>query len=138
MSEDDTQPQADYTQDMLFTEGLPALDPKLGYRGIPAASAAGISYRQLDYWARTDLVRPSLVDAAGSGQSSTSPRGPEKSRRDRRASIPRHAEGAVTVVVTVHGVKRFRPAGPGAVRAGEAGSGPRPGAELGRPAGPAG
>jgi DNA-binding transcriptional MerR regulator len=27
----------------------------------------GISYRQLDYWARTDLVRPSLCDAAGSG-----------------------------------------------------------------------
>jgi DNA-binding transcriptional MerR regulator len=27
----------------------------------------GITYRQLDYWARTDLVRPSLVDAAGSG-----------------------------------------------------------------------
>ena len=27
----------------------------------------GISYRQLDYWARTDLIRPSLVDAAGSG-----------------------------------------------------------------------
>ncbi len=37
MSADDTQPQADYTQDMLFTEGLPALDPKLGYRAIPAA-----------------------------------------------------------------------------------------------------
>jgi DNA-binding transcriptional MerR regulator len=27
----------------------------------------GISYRQLDYWARTDLVRPSLADARGSG-----------------------------------------------------------------------
>ena len=27
----------------------------------------GISYRQLDYWARTDLVRPSMADAAGSG-----------------------------------------------------------------------
>jgi DNA-binding transcriptional MerR regulator len=27
----------------------------------------GITYRQLDYWARTDLIRPSLSDAAGSG-----------------------------------------------------------------------
>ena len=27
----------------------------------------GITYRQLDYWARTDLIRPSLTDAAGSG-----------------------------------------------------------------------
>ncbi|MCU0310377.1 MAG: MerR family transcriptional regulator [Acidimicrobiales bacterium] len=38
-----------------------------GYSGAKAAEIAGISYRQLDYWARTDLVRPSLVDAAGSG-----------------------------------------------------------------------
>ena len=33
----------------------------------PTAEIVGISYRQLDYWARTDLIRPSLVDAAGSG-----------------------------------------------------------------------
>ncbi len=38
-----------------------------GYSGTKAASIVGISYRQLDYWARTDLVRPSLADAAGSG-----------------------------------------------------------------------
>lgn len=38
-----------------------------GYSGTQAASIVGISYRQLDYWARTDLVRPSLGDAAGSG-----------------------------------------------------------------------
>ena len=30
-------------------------------------SIVGITYRQLDYWARTDLVRPSLADARGSG-----------------------------------------------------------------------
>jgi DNA-binding transcriptional MerR regulator len=41
--------------------------PELGYSGTAAASIVGISYRQLDYWARTDLVRPSLADAAGSG-----------------------------------------------------------------------
>ncbi len=38
-----------------------------GYTGNTAKSIVGITYRQLDYWARTDLVRPSLVDAAGSG-----------------------------------------------------------------------
>ena len=38
-----------------------------GYTGRRTAEIVGISYRQLDYWARTDLIRPSLVDAAGSG-----------------------------------------------------------------------
>ena len=38
-----------------------------GYSGRQAATVVGISYRQLDYWARTDLIRPSLLDAAGSG-----------------------------------------------------------------------
>jgi DNA-binding transcriptional MerR regulator len=56
-----------YAQDMLFTDGLPTVDPKVGYRGIPAAGAAGISYRQLDYWDRTGLVQPSVRGAAGSG-----------------------------------------------------------------------
>ncbi|MCB1250692.1 MAG: MerR family transcriptional regulator [Acidimicrobiales bacterium] len=38
-----------------------------GYSGSSAAEIVGITYRQLDYWARTDLVRPSLEDARGSG-----------------------------------------------------------------------
>lgn len=38
-----------------------------GFSGTKAASIVGISYRQLDYWARTDLVRPSLNEASGSG-----------------------------------------------------------------------
>jgi DNA-binding transcriptional MerR regulator len=38
-----------------------------GFSGTQAAKVVGISYRQLDYWARTDLIRPSLCDAAGSG-----------------------------------------------------------------------
>ena len=38
-----------------------------GFSGTKAASIVGISYRQLDYWARTDLIRPSLADAKGSG-----------------------------------------------------------------------
>ena len=37
------------------------------YSGKRAAEIVGISYRQLDYWARTDLVRPSITDATGSG-----------------------------------------------------------------------
>ena len=38
-----------------------------GYSGRRAAEIVGISYRQLDYWARTDLIRPSRADAKGSG-----------------------------------------------------------------------
>lgn len=38
-----------------------------GFSGTQAADVVGISYRQLDYWARTNLVRPSSCDAAGSG-----------------------------------------------------------------------
>jgi len=38
-----------------------------GYSGHGTAEIVGITYRQLDYWARTDLVRPSLADARGSG-----------------------------------------------------------------------
>lgn len=56
-----------YGQDMLFDDGAPSTDPKLGYRGTSAATAAGISYRQLDYWDRTGLVQPSVRGAAGSG-----------------------------------------------------------------------
>ena len=39
----------------------------VGYRGPTACSAAGITYRQLDYWARTGLVEPSVREASGSG-----------------------------------------------------------------------
>jgi len=40
---------------------------EIGYRGATACSAAGISYRQLDYWARTGLVEPTVRSASGSG-----------------------------------------------------------------------
>jgi DNA-binding transcriptional MerR regulator len=40
---------------------------QIGYRGATACVAAGISYRQLDYWARTELVVPSVQSATGSG-----------------------------------------------------------------------
>lgn len=38
-----------------------------GYSGTKAAEVVGITYRQLDYWTRTDLVHPSLAEATGSG-----------------------------------------------------------------------
>ena len=38
-----------------------------GFRGPQVCAIVGITYRQLDYWARQDLVRPSLADAHGSG-----------------------------------------------------------------------
>lgn len=48
-------------------EGQPPPSEAVGYRGVAAMHAAGISYRQLDYWARTGLVQPSIRAAAGSG-----------------------------------------------------------------------
>ena len=42
-------------------------EAEAGYGGPQVCAIVGISYRQLDYWARTDLVRPSLADARGSG-----------------------------------------------------------------------
>jgi DNA-binding transcriptional MerR regulator len=40
---------------------------EIGYRGPTACAAAGITYRQLDYWARTGLVEPSVRSAVGDG-----------------------------------------------------------------------
>lgn len=42
-------------------------DSELGFTGRRTAEIVGITYRQLDYWARTDLVTPSLAEARGSG-----------------------------------------------------------------------
>nr|WP_245532951.1 MerR family transcriptional regulator [Corynebacterium ulceribovis] len=42
-------------------------DEEVGYRVPIACQVAGITYRQLDYWARTDLVKPSIRTAQGSG-----------------------------------------------------------------------
>jgi DNA-binding transcriptional MerR regulator len=55
------------TQGLLFDEDLPDLDESIGYRGPTACRAAGITYRQLDYWARTGLVEPTVRPATGSG-----------------------------------------------------------------------
>ena len=53
-------------QGALFPDSsLP--DELVGYRGPAACQIAGITYRQLDYWARTGLVAPSIRTASGSG-----------------------------------------------------------------------
>jgi len=54
-------------QGLLFDDDLPVLPEDIGYRGPTACAAAGITYRQLDYWARTGLVEPSIRSAKGSG-----------------------------------------------------------------------
>ena len=67
MSELSRSEEPRYDDGLLFTDGLPDLDDAAGYRGAIAARAAGITYRQLDYWARTGLVEPTVRGAAGSG-----------------------------------------------------------------------
>jgi DNA-binding transcriptional MerR regulator len=55
-------------QGLLFgDEELTGHPDDVGYRGPTACSAAGITYRQLDYWARTGLVEPTVRAARGSG-----------------------------------------------------------------------
>ncbi|MBC9955364.1 MerR family transcriptional regulator [Leucobacter sp. cx-42] len=53
--------------DLLFDDGLPKPNTDGGFKGAVAARAAGITYRQLDYWARTGLVEPTVRSAKGSG-----------------------------------------------------------------------
>ena len=61
-----TQATLDEVQPGLFPDdGIP--DGTTGYRVPIACQVAGITYRQLDYWARTDLVVPSIRNATGSG-----------------------------------------------------------------------
>jgi DNA-binding transcriptional MerR regulator len=52
----------------LLFDGQPVKVPAdLGYKGATACAAVGITYRQLDYWARTGLVEPTVRAAHGSG-----------------------------------------------------------------------
>lgn len=54
-------------QGLLFADTSLASTPEVGYRGPIAAGVVGITYRQLDYWARTSLVEPTVRSATGSG-----------------------------------------------------------------------
>ncbi|GAA1707634.1 MerR family transcriptional regulator [Brachybacterium phenoliresistens] len=57
---------AEPAQGVLFDDVVDT-PGEFGYRGPAACKAAGITYRQLDYWARTGLVEPSVRGASGSG-----------------------------------------------------------------------
>lgn len=66
------QPAEDVTlaaagQDLLFDGDFAPLPEDVGFRGPVACDIVGITYRQLDYWARTELVVPSVRAASGSG-----------------------------------------------------------------------
>ena len=61
---EDSQSESTYVQESLFDVGP---DEEVGYRVPIACQVAGITYRQLDYWARTNLVNPSIRTARGSG-----------------------------------------------------------------------
>jgi len=54
-------------QGLLFDDDVSPVPSDTGYRGPTACKAAGITYRQLDYWARTGLVDPTVRSATGSG-----------------------------------------------------------------------
>ena len=54
-------------QDTLFDGDFAPVSKDLGFRGPVAHKVAGITYRQLDYWARTGLVVPEIRGASGSG-----------------------------------------------------------------------
>ncbi len=54
-------------QGLLFDDDLSPMPDDTGFRGPTACNAAGITYRQLDYWARTGLVEPTVRTAGGSG-----------------------------------------------------------------------
>lgn len=67
MADSDVKHVPQIKQGMLFGEVLPVIDEETGFRGPIASAATGITYRQLDYWARTGLVEPSVRNAKGSG-----------------------------------------------------------------------
>jgi DNA-binding transcriptional MerR regulator len=54
-------------EQLTLEGGADVVPEQVGFSGRKTAEVVGISYRQLDYWARTDLVRPSLAEARGSG-----------------------------------------------------------------------
>ena len=67
MSSPQVEPAADGMQDALFDGDFGPLPDDFGFRGPVACNLAGITYRQLDYWARTGLVSPEIRGAEGSG-----------------------------------------------------------------------
>jgi DNA-binding transcriptional MerR regulator len=67
MAADDSPPPGGNGEPLPGEKAPDGPSDAIGYRGPTACSAAGITYRQLDYWARTGLVEPSIRPALGSG-----------------------------------------------------------------------
>ncbi|MFV0429036.1 MAG: MerR family transcriptional regulator [Arachnia sp.] len=67
MADQATDPTGESLQGLLFDGDFAPLPTGMGFRGPVAHRVAGITYRQLDYWARTGLVTPELRQADGSG-----------------------------------------------------------------------
>lgn len=67
MSSPQMEPVVTGTQDALFDGDFGPIPSDFAFRGPVACNVAGISYRQLDYWARTGLVTPEIRGAEGSG-----------------------------------------------------------------------
>jgi DNA-binding transcriptional MerR regulator len=60
--------QGELFPDPLFDDGFEGMPDRLvGFRGPTACQVVGITYRQLDYWARTGLIEPTIRNASGSG-----------------------------------------------------------------------
>lgn len=57
----------DAAEDAAAADGTVSASAGHGYRAPQVCKLVGITYRQLDYWARTDLLKPSLQSATGSG-----------------------------------------------------------------------
>lgn len=64
---EDLPSRPELSQGALFEGDFAPMAEDVGFRGPVACSAAGITYRQLDYWARTGLVAPAVRTATGSG-----------------------------------------------------------------------
>lgn len=63
---DETKPGDEAVQGELFATPDDE-EIRRGYRGSVASKVAGITYRQLDYWARKQIVEPSITPSHGSG-----------------------------------------------------------------------
>ena len=66
INSDQAQESSDLVQGMLFAD-QDQIGEHRAYRGTIASKVAGITYRQLDYWARKHIVEPSLHSSNGSG-----------------------------------------------------------------------
>ena len=67
MAESEAQEHTEPGPGQLSLDVGEAAGVREGYRGPTACKIVGITYRQLDYWARTELVQPSVRNATGSG-----------------------------------------------------------------------